>query len=622
MFFDSIGPDVTRALLHLYFITFPYVPYQPEVSNYFDEEYDYIIVGGGSAGSVLASRLSEDPCVKILLLEAGGDVDSLTEIPVAAFLTQLTDNDWKYLSAPQINAGGGYPTRRFPVPRGKGLGGSSLLNCMLYVRGCKADYDNWAQNGATGWSWDDVYPYFLKAENNTDPEIANNGYHSTSGYLTVSTPPENNAFKDAIAASAQEVGYEYRDINGERHTGFAKVQGTIRDGRRCSTAKAYLVPAENRDNLHIVNEAFVLKVLINKNKEAYGVRFKKDGDVYDIRARKEVIMSAGSINSPQILMLSGIGPRAHLENLGIKVIADLPVGNNLHDHVGNIMLNFEAEHAKPTFLRRAMSPSNLFAYRFKETGADISLSGVEGMAFLNTKYNEESNLDWPDVQIHFVSGSPATDFTQSFKESVGMPEEVYEKVYVPYLGKNTFTFFPVLLRPKSRGTLRLNSTNPDEYPLIDFNLFDDESDLDKVVDVMKQCINLVTNTNAFKKIGAKMFTIKAPACEEHEIYSDEYLRCVARNYPFNIYHPSGTCKMGAAGDDTTVVDPQLKVKGIKNLRVIDASVLPNIPTGNTNAPVIMIAEKASDMIKNDNPDRTRCFRGDDARIKRNRWKRK
>ncbi|GBO16470.1 Oxygen-dependent choline dehydrogenase, partial [Araneus ventricosus] len=228
---------------------------------------------------------------------------------------------------------------------------------------------------------------------------------------------------EAFAAAAQEVGYEYRDINGEKHIGFAKMQVTIRDGRRLSTAKAFLIPAEDRDNLQIVNEAYVQKVLINKDKEAYGVRFEKDGDVYDVRARKEVIVSGGSINSPQILMLSGIGPKAHLEDFGIEVIADLPVGDNLQDHVGNAVLNFEAKHAKPIFLKEAALPSSLLRYKLSATGPDTSPASVEGLAFLNTKYND-AKLEWPDVEIHLISGTPATDDTQILGQSFGISDKV------------------------------------------------------------------------------------------------------------------------------------------------------------------------------------------------------
>ncbi|GBN33898.1 L-sorbose 1-dehydrogenase, partial [Araneus ventricosus] len=222
-------------------------------------------------------------------------------------------------------------------------------------------------------------------------------------------------------------------------------------------------------------------VLINKNKEAYGVRFEKDGYVHDIRARKEVIVSGGSINSPQILMLSGIGPKEHLENFGIEVIADLRVGDNLQDHVGNVVLSFEAKHAEPIFWKEVTSPSNLISYKLYETGQYTSLCGVEGLAFLNTEYND-AKLDWPDAEIHLISVSQATDYSQAFRQRVGLPEEVYDKVYKPYFGKNSFTFFPVLLRPKSRGTVRLKSDDPYEHPLIDFNLFQYEEDLDKVVD--------------------------------------------------------------------------------------------------------------------------------------------
>ncbi|XP_055946235.1 L-sorbose 1-dehydrogenase-like [Argiope bruennichi] len=600
--------DIVRTLMRLFFYTLPYVAYQPDLSNYFHKEYDYIVVGAGSAGSVLASRLSEDPCVTVLLLEAGGHVDPITEIPVGGLLNQFTDNDWQFLSMPQKRAGAGYPNRQFPVPRGKGVGGSSLINCMLYVRGNKRDYDQWAETGATGWSWKDVYSYFLKSENNTDPEFANNGHHSTSGFLTVSTPQETNEMKDAFAEAAGELGYEYTDINGKKQTGFAKIQGTIRDGRRCSTAKAFLIPAEDRDNLHIVNEAYVQKILISKNKNAYGARFQKEGKIHDIRARKEVLLSSGAINSPQILMLSGIGPKEHLEDLGIEVIADLPVGNNLQDHVGNVILNFKTKYPEPILMKKAILPTSLLKYKLEATGPDTTLCGIEGMAFLNTKYND-ANLDWPDVQIILLSGSLATDSTGITRQAFGISEETYEKVYNPYIGENTFTFFPVLLKPKSRGTIRLKSDDPYAYPLIDFNLFEHKEDLNKVVDIMKQCVNMVTNTSAFEKIGAKMFSIKMPGCEKHEIYSDTYLRCVAKGYPLNIYHPSGTCKMGNPDDETTVVDPELKVKGITNLRVVDGSIMPTIPSGNTNAPIIMIAEKASEMIKNDNPERKKCIDG-------------
>ncbi|XP_054708986.1 glucose dehydrogenase [FAD, quinone]-like [Uloborus diversus] len=581
--------------------------YCPKVSNTFDPVYDYIIVGAGSAGAVVASRLSEDPCVTVLLLEAGGTTDPISEVPAAAFLLQLTDMDWQYKTVPQKKGALGYDNHQLPWPRGKGIGGTSLLNFFMYVRGNRRDYDRWAKNGARGWAWKDVLPYFLKSEDNTDPELMNNIFHHKGGYLTVQSAQYNSTLMHAFAKAAAERGYEYRDINGNRQTGFSRIQGTLRNGRRCSTAKAFLIPAQNRKNLHIVNNALVTKVLINTKKDAYGVRFEINGQKYDVRVRKEVIVSGGTINSPQLLMLSGIGPRKHLEELNIPVIADLPVGDNLQDHVGTTSLNFEATKAEPLLLGQITNPLNLEKFKQEGKGPLTSFSGIEGMAYVNTKFNN-ADLDWPDVEIHMASGSPASDYGQILKRTVGMTDEVYREVYAPYTGKNTFTFFPCNLRPKSRGTIRLKSTDPHEHPLIDPNLFEYREDLDLLVEVMKECVDIVNNTNAFKEIGAKMFETKFPGCDNLTLYSEEYLRCVALRHTFTLYHPVGTCKMGDPRDRTTVLDSHLRVKGIKNLRVVDGSVMPTIVSGNTNAPIIMIAEKASDMIKKDNRHRTKCSR--------------
>ncbi|GBN03669.1 Glucose dehydrogenase [FAD, quinone] [Araneus ventricosus] len=273
--------------------------------------------------------------------------------------------------------------------------------------------------------------------------------------------------------------------------------------------------------------------------------------------KQGIIFSSVKEKTPTFLNATVQSSSNRLNLIQIEVIADLRVGDNLQDHVGNLVLNFEAKHAEPIFWKEAALPSNILRYKLHATGPYTSLCGIEGLAFLNTKYND-ARLDWPDAEIHLLSGSVATDYTQAFRQRIGLPEEVYDKVYKPYIGKNSFSFFPALLRPKSRGAVRLKSDDPYEYPLIDFNLFQYEEDLDKVVDIMKQCVNIVANTTAFKKIAAKMFTIKVPGCENYEIYSDNYLRCLARDYPFNAYHPSGTCKMGDADDETTVVDPELK----------------------------------------------------------------
>ncbi|GIY76535.1 glucose dehydrogenase [Caerostris darwini] len=574
-------------------------------------------MGAGSAGSVVASRLSEDECVKVLLLEAGGKVYPVTEIPALTFLSASTDMDWQYKTVPQERAAGGYEDRKLPCPRGKGLGGSSILNFMLYVRGNKRDYDLWETLGATGWSWKKVFSYFLKSEDNTDPQIANNGYHATGGYLTISSPEFTTPIKRAFQDGLSERGYEYRDINGESQTGSANFQATMREGKRCSTAKAFLMPAEERKNLHIVNQALVRRILFNDKKEAIGVEFQIENNIHKVYSRKEVIVSGGTINSPQILMLSGIGPKDHLKKLGIPLIADLPVGDNLQDHVGTFSVHFEAKNAIGLSTSMLINPQNIWNFTKNRKGPFTSLSGIEGMAYINSKRNNPK-LDWPDLAIHLTSLSPAIDSFQTIKAVFGMSDEVYRQVYAPYKGKSTFLFFPCVLRPKSRGTIRLKSTNPLEHPLIDPNMFEVEEDLDLLTEVFKECGDLVQNTEAFKKIGAKMFETKFPGCECHELYSDAYLRCVARNYAFNFYHPVGTCRMGNPNDNTTVVDPRLRVKGVKNLRVVDGSIMPNLVSGNLNAPIIMIAEKASDMIKEDNPDRKFYSTEDKNSVKKNR----
>lgn len=293
-------------------------------------EYDFIIIGGGSAGAVLANRLTENPKVSVLLLEAGPDENEVTDVPSLAAYLQLSSLDWSYKTEPSNSACLGMVNNRCNWPRGKVLGGSSVLNYMIYVRGNKNDYDNWAQMGNTGWDYKSVLPYFKKSEDNRNPYLARTPYHSSGGYLTVQESSWHTPLAAAFVEAGTEIGYENRDINGEKQTGYMIAQGTIRRGSRCSTAKAFLRPIRLRPNFHLALNAFVTKIEIDpKTKRAWGVEFVRHNRKQIIRARREVILSAGAINSPQILMLSGVGPRDHLEAMGIPVLKDLPVGNNL-----------------------------------------------------------------------------------------------------------------------------------------------------------------------------------------------------------------------------------------------------------------------------------------------------
>ncbi|XP_067139595.1 glucose dehydrogenase [FAD, quinone]-like [Centruroides vittatus] len=588
-FIPSIVPLAAIIYLH---VSEWSVPLSTETWDY---EYDYIIVGGGSAGAVLANRLSEDKDVTVLLLEAGTNENYVTDIPVLAAFLQLSPLDWGYETVTQEASCFGLYERKSRWPRGKVLGGSSVLNYMLYVRGNRYDYDIWAANGATGWSWKDVYPYFLKSEDNRDPSVVRNGFHNTGGYLTVSTPPYATPLAQAFVDAGIAMGYHNVDPNGAFQTGFTIPQGTLRRGARCSTAKAFLRPAKKRKNLHIVTQAFVTKIHFDKWKRARAVEFDRVGLTHIIKSRIEIIVSAGAINSPQLLMLSGIGPKHHLKEMGIPVIADLPVGYNLQDHIYPGGVHFLVDEPVSAVQSRIFNLYDITKYLTFGKGPLTMLGGLEGLGFINTKYANRS-IDFPDIEIHFISGSPSSDGGQTFHRVQGITDELWDKLFRPFLFWDTFSFYPVLLRPKSRGFLKLRSKDPYEYPHIDPRYLTHPDDINVMVDSMKFSLKL-GESKPFKAYGSRIFPVKFPGCEHFKMLSDEYLACVARVYTCTIYHPVGTCKMGAAHDPTAVVDLELRVKGVYGLRVVDASIMPTIISGNTNAPTIMIAEKASDMIK-------------------------
>lgn len=568
----------------------------PISRNTWDHEYDYIVVGAGSAGAVVANRLSEDPTVKVLLLEAGGSENIFSDIPLAAATLQMTPIDWAYQTEPQSASCFGFVNRRSRWPRGRVLGGSSVLNYMLYVRGNKRDYDNWVEMGAYGWSWDDVLPYFIKSEDNRDPAVAGNGYHGVGGPLTVCSPPDSTPVSLAFPEAGKHLGYPNVDINGPTQTGFAIPQGTVRRGARCSTAKAFLSSARDRPNLHVITFAYVTKVLFNEFKRAVGVQFDRFSLTHFVYARKEIVLSGGSVNTPQLLMLSGIGPKSHLMAHGIPVIADLPVGENLQDHIypGGIHFTFEGKYS--FIQRRIVSIPNIISYFASGRGPLTTFGGVEGLGFINTKYANKSD-DWPDFEIHMVTGGPTSDDGQTFRRVQGFTREMWEQVYKPYIKFDTFSMYPVMLRPKSVGNIKLRSSSPYDPPIIDPKYFNNPEDILATVDAMKISI-AVGLTPPFQKMKARLFETTFPGCEGYIKWSDEYLACVARTYTATIYHPVGTAKMGAPSDPTAVVDPELRVLGgVKGLRVVDCSIMPKIVSGNTNSVAIMISEVASDLIK-------------------------
>ncbi|CAG9104644.1 unnamed protein product [Plutella xylostella] len=564
-----------------------------------DPYYDFIVVGAGSAGAVVANRLSEVPHWKVLLVEAGGNPTIATEIPQLFLGNMNTTEDWGYTTQPQAGACRSYKNKGCAWPRGKTLGGSSSINAMYYVRGNKQDYEEWAANGNSGWSYNDVLPYFKKSENfskfSLDDDAAN--YHGIGGYLSVENTERADDFEKIIIEANKELGTKIlRDINGGNQMGVTQAQSTTKDGIRHSTARAFLNPVKDRPNLHVMKNAYVTKILFkdaSNSIEADGVLVSQNGIDINVKSRKEVIISAGAINTPKLLLLSGIGPKKQLEDLGLSVIANLPVGENLQDHAF-VPIYYTLKGDKQ--LTSLPNIVNAFAeYILNKKGPFSALNPNTVISFINTT---DSASSIPDVQHHYFFAGPSQSNVMDAYKKHGVSEEFNEKV--SKVNENNFILAvcTVLLKPKSKGRIVLNSNDPYDSPLIYANYFDDPEDLETIINGIKYVLKFA-DTKIFKDVGFKLHWVDLEACQQYDKQSDTFLECMARETTFSLYHPVGTAKMGPHGDDTAVVDPDLKVKGVERLRVIDASVMPSIVRGNTNAPVIMIGEKGADLIKKD-----------------------
>lgn len=561
-------------------------------------EFDFIIVGAGTAGCALANRLSENPNWTVLLIEAGQHENLFMDIPlVVQYLQRSRDVNWGYRTQSSNSSCLAMNDNRCLWPRGRVMGGSSVLNYMIYTRGNRQDYDNWAKLGNTGWSFDDVLPYFKKLEDskvpNSSPEYAGKG-----GPLTISEVKWKSEVAKAFVEGAQQLGIPKVDYNGPTQIGVSYLQTTTKDGRRASSNVAYLYPIKNRKNLFVRKLSQVTKILIDKDtKTAKGVQFYSNGRYSTVRARKEVIVSAGAINSPQLLMLSGVGPADHLIDMNIKPIVDLPVGFNLMDHTAPGALTFTTNMSTLSFTK--ISPNDFSEYISGHgNGPLASTGGCESLAFLNLEDPKNDPNGWPDIELLQTDGSVHS--ASVMKQIFGLKTKLYNKMFgnMEARGENAFMIYPMVLRPKSRGRIMLKSTNPLVYPLIYSNYFTDPYDIKVSIAGIKKTIELV-NTPAFKRINAKLYKAPIPACKHHGFGTDAYWECHTRFFTFTIYHYSGTCKMGPDNDKTAVVDPRLRVRGITGLRVVDASILPEIMAGHPNSGVYMIAEKAADMIKED-----------------------
>ncbi|XP_022648744.1 uncharacterized protein LOC111245118 isoform X1 [Varroa destructor] len=551
-------------------------------------EYDFIIVGGGSAGCRVAEHLSSKESFKILLIEAGGVPPEFSKIPL---LTALAlDNpkfDWQYKTVPQKTSMLSAVDRVRTIASGRVLGGGSSINLMAYQRGDRDDYNTWESvYGAKGWNFDEVSKLFKEAENSDDPFLSDD-FHGRLGPLGVTTHRESHPIKEAIfKACEEEFGLQYSDQNDGNHWGYFDMMSSTKHGRRVSSFNAFLEPNLHRENLDVLLHAHVTKVLI-ENGHAVGVLLVRDGLQRIVRASREVVLSAGALRTPQLLLLSGIGDREHLEQHQIPVVHHLPgVGKNFQDHYGFTGLLAEIPDEGIPDLH---SVEGLHQWLVNQTGPFAYPSGLQmGLMYVTTGDNGKR----ADAEIIPIA-------IKNFVYETNLRKDVFMDFYGPLHGKSTLSMFVLIQHPDSRGEVRLASSDATAQPYIDPKYYSHPADLEKAVKAGRQALQLM-RSNRMRSVNVTLYKRPFPSCAHLELFSDDYLRCLATHHTLNAFHPCGTCRIGK--DPLAVVDERLRVHGVRGIRIADNSIMPEITTGHLNAPAIMIGSKAGQLILEDYSD--------------------
>lgn len=571
---------------------------QTLIPDQLEKSYDYIVVGAGSAGAVVAARLSEDSSKTVLVVEAGGEETDpfFSHVPGAVHYMVQSPFDWGYKTTSQQYGCSAMKNKQMPWPKGKGLGGSSVVNWMIYTRGHPTDFDRWEELGNKGWSYKDVLPYFNKAETSRVDKHQNSEYHGHSGPLNIGPARPTKSGKLMLEA-VKELGYPIIDESDGRVTdGFASMQYFANNGIRQSVMKRYLRPAMSRSNLHVLPKAHVTKILLDKtNNEvvARGVEYIHSGKLHKVKANREVIVSGGTAASPQILMLSGIGPAEHLRQHNIPVVVDSPnVGQNLDDHV-TIHLVYSINVSNANDYERLFTTTKLLKYLPEYLTHGSGPLSTPSFEFDGFFYSGLAKHKGPDIQLYILPGISHPPVVNN----LNYREEVLQTIKPTPPDRSSVTLLVCGNHLESRGEVLLQSTNIFDHPIINPNYFKAEVDA-KMLGIGLMKLKKLMETEAMKKYDPQLMQGPLPGCEKHKFLSEEYMQCLARESAYTLYHVASTCKMGK-DIKSGVVDQRLRVHGVRNLRVADASVFPDHTSGNTNAPTIMVGEKAADLIKED-----------------------